>query len=202
MERSMERAAEVFDLDTAGRRSRGPAEARAGERSPADRDPTRSPHSAASMSPPERASHPSPGFGAYHAEAPQRLAGDLTASPEGSGTHALFEQLPGFEGISEAAAGSGSSASRREELSVAGQRLLGSCRDAQRAMEELVANVGQLPARRQSLRTPGGHTRTTVGQERHLRALRGVLNVPALAQGVAQRSIAPLLALREEQHRV
>lgn len=92
-----------------------------------------------------------------------RLAGDINASQEAKGTHAFFDRLSD-EGAAEPVGAL--STYRHAELSVTGQRLLQSCRDSQQELEELVAKVGKLiPAKRQSLRASGTHTRTTVSSE-------------------------------------
>ena len=135
-----------------------PAEAPPGERTPF------STHSAPSVS------RHSPHSASVSPTA--RLAGDINASPEANGAHAFFDRLSGREsqsrdedeGAAEPVGARGTY--RHAELSVTGQRLLQSCRDSQQELEELVAKVGKLiPAKRQSLRASGTHTRTTVSLE-------------------------------------
>jgi hypothetical protein len=100
----------------------------------------------------------------------------MNTSPEANGAHAFFDRLSHRsresqsrdedEGAAEPVGPR--STYRHAELSVTGQRLLQSCRDSQQELEELVAKVGKLiPAKRQSLRASGTHTRTTVSLESH-----------------------------------
>jgi hypothetical protein len=154
-----------------------PAEAQAGERTPL------SAHSAPSVS------RNSPHSASVSPTA--RLAGDINASPEANGSHAFFDRLPGRESQSRDDEGAvepvgARSMYRHAELSVTGQRLLQSCRDSQQELEELVAKVGKLiPAKRQSLRASGTHTRTTVSLEHLWQSLPGTLSVDS-ASAVAR----------------
>ena len=108
-----------------------------------------------------------------HANDTASIANGSIANGSESG-RALFEQLRGLElrldgsdRRSDLSPGSASdernnSAQRHATLNDKAHRLLQACRRAQNVLEELVANVGKLPAKRQSLRMAGSNTRTTV----------------------------------------
>ena len=114
-------------------------------------------------------------------------------SEEFHGAQALFEQLQSlesrFEGDYAASEQSGqdtlpvlngsSSARRHEELTATAHVVLDNCRLVHESLQDLVANVGKLPSKRQSLRMSGTNTRTTVGLMLNGCAIDNVL--PAMA---------------------
>lgn len=113
-------------------------------------------------------------------------------SEEFHGAQALFEQLQSLESRFEGdyaseqsvqdtlSASEGTSSARSHaELTANAHRVLDDCRNVHASLTDLVANVGKLPAKRQSFRMSGTNTRTTVGLMLNGCAIDNVL--PAMA---------------------
>jgi len=121
-------------------------------------------HDGCTMSPPSIGTSP-----------PTVHANAVGSSANGSeSVRVLFEQLKGLENRLEGLGGHSQqsplahhedgkiSERRHASLSDNAYGALQACHRAQQVLQELVANVGKLPAKRQSLRVAGSHTRTTV----------------------------------------